>query len=154
MEPSAGENHSKAPQTCSGGFPRTKKTLLAQPPPSMPALWRSHCQDRHVLPAPSSCSPRATTEPGLLGGTKGPHSISSSCPCSAPPPFAYTQQKIPVSQLQPKYQLSLGCQPASPTPTLHSSSSEPSPGASFMSVTPVSPCCPHHGDRTPSPPPF
>lgn len=31
------------------------------------------------LPAPSPSSPRAATEPGLLDGTKGAHSISPRC---------------------------------------------------------------------------
>lgn len=87
---------------------------------------------------------------------------SSSCPrsqpCSAPPPFTYTQHKIPISQFQPKSRLSLAQQPASPTSMLCPDSSEPNPGASSTlphrpSVTPVSHCCPHRGDGTPSPPP-
>lgn len=59
---------------------------------------------------------------------------SSSCPrsqpCSTPPPFGDTLHKIPISQFQPKYQLSLAPQPASPTSVLCPDSSEPTPGAS------------------------
>lgn len=92
------------------------------------------------LPAPSSSSPGAATEPGLLAGTKGAHSISPRCAallqlpllqhCSASPPSSYRQP--PTSQFQPKYQLSLAQQPPSPTSMLCLDCSEPKPGASFM----------------------
>lgn len=128
MHPSASTENSKAPQSHSGRFPRTKRTLSVHPPPSMQALWCCHFQDRQYsfllcLPPASGLQQSQV----CLDGTKGPQSISPRCvaghipPPAAPPSALFclssllpTLHKTPTAQSQPKYQLSLAWQAAPP----------------------------------------
>lgn len=125
MHPSASTDNTKAPQTHSGRFPRTKRTLSVHPPPSMQALWCSHFQDRQYsfllcLPPASGLQQSQV----CLAGTKGAQSISPRCvaghiPLPAAPPSALfclssLLHKTPTAQPQPEHQLSLAWQAAPP----------------------------------------
>lgn len=121
----------------------------------MQALWHSHIEDRQysflpLLPP----APGAVTEPGLLEGTKGAHSISPRCtallsrPHSQPPSASRFDSTAQITRFPAPAQNS--AQHHHPMLCPSFSKPSPKPWCILQAASPAPSCCPHRGDRTPS----